>query len=161
MRRWDTRPAMSQENVEIVRRLLEAAQRAFNAYWRDPRSIAAALQADDLPPEAREYLGHLDPEVEWKMAMVGQTPRGYLEVAKAWDDYLTWAKAYRVGLGEVRDLGDDRVYAVVDVVAEAAAGGMPMKMRLFVLYTIREGLIARMEEYTEQDQALEAAGLRE
>ena len=119
------------------------------------------LEADDLWPEYREVLGYLDPEVEWKTAVLGQTYRGYLQMAKVWDDYLTWAQEYRVGLKEVVDLGDDRVYGVITVFAKAEAGGMPMNARLFDLYTLREGLIVRMEEYTERDQALEAAGLRE
>jgi len=47
---------MSQENVEIVRRFIDATQRFFEAYWDNPRSIAEAVEADDLWPEYREAL---------------------------------------------------------------------------------------------------------
>jgi hypothetical protein len=56
---------MSDENVEFVRRAFEeVVARAFEAYWREPRSIAAALEADDLWPEWRDLFAPLDPEVE-------------------------------------------------------------------------------------------------
>jgi hypothetical protein len=37
--------------VEVVRRFMEAIERAFDAYWKDPRSIASALEAGELWPE--------------------------------------------------------------------------------------------------------------
>jgi hypothetical protein len=39
---------MSHENVEVVRRYYDATQRAFTAYWEDPRSAADALPAGQL-----------------------------------------------------------------------------------------------------------------
>jgi hypothetical protein len=113
-RERDTGRAMPEVNVEIVRRFMEAMQRSFEAYWENPRSIAAAVEADTLWPEYREVLTYLHPEVEWKTVFLGETHRGYLETAKVWDDY--------------------------DV------------------FTLREGLIVLLEEYTDRDKALEAAG---
>ena len=115
---------MSQENVEIVRRFVEAMQLFFESYRKNPRSIASAVAADALWPEYREVLTYTDPEVEWKTVM-GQTHRGYLETAKVWDDYLTWAEDYRVDLQELAELDDGRVYAVVALVGKAKAGGTP------------------------------------
>jgi hypothetical protein len=87
---------MSDENVEFVRRgFEEVVARAFEAYWREPRSIAAALEADDLWPEWRELFALLDPEVEWKTLFLDTTFRGHLGVARGWDDFLTWADHYR------------------------------------------------------------------
>ena len=151
---------MSQENVEVVRRFVEAMQLFFESYWENPRSIASAVAADSLWPEYREVLTYTDPEVEWKTAM-GQTHRGYLETAKVWDDYLTWAEDYRVDLQELAELDDGRVYAVVALVGKAKAGGTPMHARFFDLFRLRDGRITRIEEYTEREQALEAAGLSE
>jgi ketosteroid isomerase-like protein len=152
---------MSQEHVEIVRSFMDAVQRFFNAYWEDPRSIADAVEADDLWPEYREVLTQVHPEVEWKTAFLGETYRGYLQVAKVWDDFLRWAEDYRVELQEVEDLGEDRVYAVVSRAGEAKAGGGSMDARLFDVFTLRDGRIQRIEEYTSPEQALEAAGLWE
>src|SRR2546426_244206 len=125
---------MSEENVEIVRGFIEAMQRFFEAYWENPRSIAAAVEADTLWPEYREVLTYVHPEVEWKTVLLGETHRGYLGTTKAWDDYLRWAENYRVGQQEVADLGDDRVYAVVTLVGKAKAGGTPMDARLFDVF---------------------------
>jgi hypothetical protein len=49
---------MSQENVDVVRSFMDAVQRFFNAYWKDPRSIAEAVEADDLWPEYRRSPTH-------------------------------------------------------------------------------------------------------
>ena len=152
---------MSEENVEVVRRFIAATQRFFEAYWKDPRSIAAAVEAETLWPEYREALTFLDPDVEWKTIFLGETHRGYLETAKVWDDYLRWADGYRVHLQETEDLGGDQVYAVISVIGTAKIGGAPMDARFFDVFTLRDGRIVRLEEYTERDKALEAAGLQE
>jgi ketosteroid isomerase-like protein len=136
-------------------------QRSFDAYWKSPRSIAAAIEAQDLWPEYREALSYLDADVEWQTVFLGETSRGYLETAKVWDDYLKWAEDYRVRLQEIEDLGDDQVYAVVSLTGKAKAGGTPMDARFFDVFTLRDGLIVRLEEYTDREQAIEAAGLSE
>jgi hypothetical protein len=56
---------MAQENVEIVRRFYEAGQRSIDAYWENPRSGAAALDAGDLDPETAAVLAFLHPAVEY------------------------------------------------------------------------------------------------
>jgi len=152
---------MSQENVEIVRRFIDATQRFFEAYWDNPRSIAEAVEADDLWPEYREALTYVHSEVEWKTVFLGETHRGYLAAARVWDDYFKWAEDYRVRLREVTDLGDDRVYAALALVGKAKAGGAPMNAQFFDVFTLSDGLIVRLEEYTDRAQALEAAGLSE
>ena len=151
---------MSQENVEIVRGFLEAVKRFFEAYWESPRSIVAAVEADDLWPEYRDALSYVHPEVEWQTAFLGETSRGFLEIAKVWDDFLTWAEDYKVDLQEVEDLGGDLVYGVVTL-AGTAQGSGTMDARFFDLFTIRNGSITRIEEYTNREQALAAAGLQE
>ena len=73
---------MSQENVKVARRFMDAMRRFFEAYWENPRSIAAAVEADDLWPEYREMLTYAHPEVEWKAVFLGETYRGYLGTAR-------------------------------------------------------------------------------
>jgi ketosteroid isomerase-like protein len=149
---------MSQENVELVRRFMEAIERAFDAYWKNPRSIAAAIEADDLWPEWSEVFGYLQAQVEWKSAFLGRTHRGHLEGAAAWDDFLTWAQDYRPSLDELADLGGEQVYAVVALIGTGKNSGTRMDSRFFDVFTVRDGLIERIEEYTDRNQALEAAG---
>jgi hypothetical protein len=57
----DTARAMSEENVEVVRRFVDAMQGSFETYWKNPRSIAEAIQTETLWPEYREALSFLDP----------------------------------------------------------------------------------------------------
>ena len=68
---------MSQDNVEIARRFSLAFERSSRAYWKNPRSLVAALQAGDLDPEGTELLSYLHPKVEWKTAfsLEGETHR--------------------------------------------------------------------------------------
>jgi hypothetical protein len=102
---------MSAKNVDVVRRSFDALERAFDAYWRDPRSIAAAMESGDLWPEWAEAFGYMHPEIEWQTVFLRQTFRGHLESARAWDDFLRWAQDYRPSLDGVEDLGGERVSA--------------------------------------------------
>jgi hypothetical protein len=67
---------VSTENVELVRRNIGTMQLALNAYWRDPRSIVAALDADEL----------------W--------PKCYVEMAVAWTDFLKRVEGFTVRIEE-------------------------------------------------------------
>ena len=152
---------MSQENLEIVRRFFDAIERAFDAYWSSPRSIAAAIEADDLWPEWREVFGYVHPHIEWQTVFLGETHRGHLEAAANWDDFLTWAEDYRPSLEDLADLGGDHVFVVVALVGEGKDSDLRMNARFFDLFTLRDGLIVRIEEYTDRNQALETLGLSE
>jgi len=152
---------MSQENAEVVRRFFETLERGFDAYWKDPRSIAAALEAGELWPAWAQAYAYVHPRIEWKTVFLGQTVRGHRETARAWDDFLTWAQDYRPTLEAVDDLGGDQVYAVVGLVGSEKDSGGRMQTRFFDVFTVREGQIVRIEEYTTKTEALEAVGLSE
>jgi hypothetical protein len=51
---------VSAENVELTRRNIDTMQRALNAYLRDRRSIAAALDAGELWPEWDDFLKRVE-----------------------------------------------------------------------------------------------------
>ena len=89
---------MSQENVEIVRRYVEALEKAIAAYWSDPRPAAAAMEKGELRPENREVFRYLDPEVEWNTAFARVSFRGHLGVAQGWDWLSEAAEHYSVTL---------------------------------------------------------------
>jgi ketosteroid isomerase-like protein len=152
---------MSQENVEVVRRFMNAIERAFDAYWKSPRSIAASLEARDLWPEWAEAYGYLHAQVEWQTRFLRETARGHLEAAGVWDDFLTWAKDYRPSLEAAEDLGGDHVFAVLALVGKSKDSDVRMNARFFDVFTLRDGLIVRIEEYGDRNQALEAVGLSE
>jgi ketosteroid isomerase-like protein len=157
---------MSQENVEIVRRFYEALERSFDAYWRNPRSLAAALETDDLDPEFREMLSYEHPEVEWR-PFAGETydahdtHRGHLGILRAWDEWLPMAEDYRVTLEEATDLGADRVLAVAVLALKGKGSRIQVETRSFTIYALRDGLIIGVNEYRDRAEALEAGSLSE
>ena len=64
-------------------------------------------------------------------------------------------------LEELVDVGDDRVVAVQRVTGRAKASGVRTELRYAVVYTVRDGKIARGREYIDRANALEAVGLRD
>ena len=152
---------MSKENMEVVRRSFAALDRAFDSYWASPRSIAAAMEAEDWP-EWEEAFDYVHPDVEWQTVFLGETFHGRAEVARAWDDFLKWAEDYRPSLETTEILGADRVFASVRLVgrSKGVRGGTVMNARFYDVFTIKDGRIVRLEEYATRAEALEAAQLQ-
>jgi ketosteroid isomerase-like protein len=124
---------MSQENVEIVRSFL-------------------AVELD-------EALTYADPGIVWNpveesSAQGHEAVRASTERWKSeWDDYELIPEGFV-------DLGD-RVVATVRFRARGRASGVEVDARLYDVYTLRDGKIVRMDQFTDRSEALEAAGLRE
>lgn len=146
---------MSAENVELVRRCFDVVARAFDAYWREPRSIARAIEADDLWPEWRELFELLDPAVEWKTLFLDTTFHGREGVARGWDDFLTWADHYAPSMEDAEDIGENRVLIAV-AFAGKAKDGPPMSGTFFAVFTVQDGRILRVDEHTTRAEALAA-----
>ena len=136
---------MSQENVEIVRRGVEA--------WN----------ADDLDA----FLAWLDPEVEWhpsiEPALEGgeTTYRGLDGARKAWDDYRSGAwERLTMRIEEIRDLGDSvLVLAHIDLTARTT--GLEFTEEIGSLMTFRGGKVITSQDFLSHAEALVAAGLSE
>jgi ketosteroid isomerase-like protein len=146
---------MSDEDVAFVRRGFEVVARAFDAYWRDPRSITQAMETDELWPEWRELFDLLDPAVEWKTLFLGTTFHGRDGVANGWDDFLTWADHYRPGLEDAEDLGENGVL-IMGAFAGTAKDGPPMTGGFFAIFTVGDGRIVSVHEHTTRAEALAA-----
>jgi ketosteroid isomerase-like protein len=123
--------SMSQENVEVVRRFL-------------------VVDLDDLLP-------FVDPDIVWNpveesSARGPEAVRASTERWKSeWDDYELTPE-------EFVDMGD-RVVATVRFRARGRVSGIEVDARLYDVFTLRDGKIVRMDQFTEQSEALEAAGL--
>ena len=152
---------MSQENVEIVRRYFEAVERAWEAYWQGPRSVADSVRAGEVEPEIADAMRHLHPNIEWKSALIGITTRGHQDTVHGVDQLLEAAQDYRTKTQEVTDLGGNQVLAILELAMKGKASDIDVNTTIFSLVTVEDGLIIRMDEYLERDEALEAAGLRE
>jgi ketosteroid isomerase-like protein len=131
--------AMSQENVEIVRRAF-----AYEYYGVGDRAEAEAI---------------LDPHVV--MNPIDDSPSHGPDQMRS--DWERWASAFddlRVTLEEIIDAGD-QVVVVAHHEGRGQASGVKVDARFYEVYTLREGKVSRVDEYTERADALEAAGLEE
>ena len=134
---------MSQENVEIVRD-------AVVAYNRGDLDTLLAYCADDIDYRAVE--GALDD----RGPMHGKDAvRAYFQ---DWLDTFDDLKAEPL---ELIDAADEQVVTVLRFGGRAKLSGVEADLTFAVVYTLRDGKVARGREYWTKDQALEAAGLRE
>jgi ketosteroid isomerase-like protein len=133
---------MSPENVEVVQEFIEASGRG------DLDALMAAL----------------DPTVEW--TPVESDPdyavhRGHDDV-RAW--LVEWAEALpdmRWEAERILDAGVEVVVALVRAVGRGAVSGLDVETPAYgTVFTVRSGMIVRIEEYADRKQALEAVGLR-
>jgi len=129
------------ENVELVRR--------FNALGNAGRWDAVA----EL----------LHPAVEWVIAREhpdARTVSGRDELTEYRRQWDTMMPDLRIDLDRVLDV-DDRVVAIGIARGTGTGSGADVRVPLALVYTLRDGLITRGEEYLDPDEALEAAGLAE
>ena len=134
---------MSQENVEIVRRVLDAMNR------RDFETI------DSLSSEEGEFNSRL-------AASEGHVFRGRQGIR----DYFAWLEEafdeFRGEVEEIIDAGEDRVVALLRASVRGKASGVPLDdQRFAIVFTFQGERIARADSYLSPAEALEAAGLSE
>jgi ketosteroid isomerase-like protein len=124
---------MSQENVEIVNTFLNV--------------------------DVDEALTYVDPGVFWNP--IEELPTQGLEAMRAalehwrgeWDDYKVMPE-------EFVDVGD-QVVAMVRLRGRGRGSGVEIDARFYDVYTLRDGKIVRMDQFTERSEALQAVGLEE
>jgi len=132
---------MSQENVEIVRRLVDA----FNE--RDLESFAELTTPDF---EWTTSMAAVEGEIFWGREGI-ETYFGRMR--DAWEEFLA------VG-DEFRDLGD-RVLWRGRLQGRGRGSGVPVSAPLDILYDVRAGKVSSMHSFLDHDEALRAAGLTE
>jgi ketosteroid isomerase-like protein len=144
---------MSQENVEVARHWYEAINGWLETYWADPgRSLGDT-------PGTEALFGRMDPEVEWNWLFTPGTLRGREQLLGAASDWIETVDSWRIEVEDVLDGSDERVVALVRVVARGRGSGVPVDQRVFSVLTVRDGKVARIDDHTERADALEAAGL--
>jgi uncharacterized protein len=131
---------MSQENVEIVRRVLEGVTGGDSA----------------------SALAELDPDVEFDMSMRPErlVARGHEGVVKAMRTWVGTWDAWRLDVEELIDAGD-RVLAVHRESGRGRGSGVPLSQTTFCVYTLRNGKVIGIKAFHTRDEAVEAAGLSE
>ena len=131
---------MSQENVEIVRRGIEAFNR------RDLKTWLTTFRSDA--------------EIDWSRARgpLKGVYRGHGELEVFWDEWLTfdWVEV------EPHDLTEAGSEVVVpNTTSFHGRQGIEVAATSAWVYTVEDGLITRLRMFQERAEALEAAGLRE
>jgi ketosteroid isomerase-like protein len=133
---------MSQENVELARRGIDALNRL---------GVESVI---DL----------CDPQVAW-ISIAGflsdsedfHGPSG----VRAWFDKVgeTFSEVHWEA-EEITD-GGDRLLVALKLAATGRASGIQGEIRIFQAWTIRDGKLARLESYLSRTEALDAVGLAE
>ena len=133
---------MSRENVEIV----TGAYERFGATGDFDEEIATPDFVWDMSnfrgwPEQQVYEG-----VDGARTFLAAWTEG-------WDD---WS----LEIDAVHDAGE-KVVVFLRQRGRSKAAGMPIEMSFAQVWTLRDGKEARMDMYSDRDEALEAVGLRE
>jgi ketosteroid isomerase-like protein len=123
---------MSQENVELVRRFVLS-------------------EPDDL--------SDAHPDIVWN-PVDEEASQGHDAVRAALTRWMGEWDEYHEVLEELVDLGD-RVFGTFYLRGRGRGTGIEIDGRLYSVYTVRDGKVARMDEYATRTEALEAVGLRE
>jgi ketosteroid isomerase-like protein len=134
---------MSDDNVETVRRVVDATNR------RDPDAFVAALS----------------PDVEWEDDLFGteggRTYRGAAEV-REWLNQVwePWKNLHMEAL-EITPGRDGRVFVEFELTARGKESGAETHARFWTVSEIAEGKIRTRQTFRDRAQALEATGLAE
>jgi ketosteroid isomerase-like protein len=124
---------MSRENVEIVRRFLLV--------------------------DVDEALTYADPDIVWNP--IEELPgQGHGAVRASLARWKAEWHDYKVMPEEFEDRGD-RVVVTVRLRGRGRGSGIEIDARFYDVYSLRDGKIVRMDQFTARSQALKAVGLRE
>jgi ketosteroid isomerase-like protein len=139
----DTAEAMTEENVEVLRRL----------YGRWERGDLHTAEFFDAEVEIARIGSEL-PGIngEW---------RGLDGFGVAMTSYLDALADLRVEAERMIDLGDDRVLVLSRQTARGKTSALPFDSEFGDLFTFRNGKILRYASYWDRADALAAAGLSE
>jgi uncharacterized protein len=126
---------MAEANVEIVGRLIDAWSR---------RDLEAVLEA-------------MHPQCEVRGIEVGEALRGHDELAAGFRD---WFDAFEEFTIEPEDFisDGDRVLVPMRQRARGKGSGLEIDQRFYQLFTLRDGMVFRFEEYSEEADAQKALG---
>jgi ketosteroid isomerase-like protein len=129
---------VSQENVEVVRAYLNA------------------FAGGDVDASAAFW----DPEITWQVidGVIGEI-RGEQAARRYAAEWLEMVADMTLLPEELLDAGAEQVVATLRVTGRWMRSGVVAQVRFAALYTLREGRIVAIREYSDRGEAVEAAGL--
>ena len=134
---------MSDENVEVVRRIIDAINR---------RDVDAVVESttDGVVTDWSNSRG-----------LLSGVHRGRGQAQEAFESFLEPWESLQWELEEVVELGDHRVLSVSRLQMRGRGSGVEVNASGASIWTIRDGKAAVVTLYQSKAQALEAAGLSE
>ena len=137
---------MSQENVEIARRLV------------------AAWNQRDLDV----FASMLDSEVEWRPALIGRAEGAATTEYNGIEGFWRWVAEtdevmdrFWLNDREYRELGDDRALVLAVLQGRGKASGVEISAEIGQVLTFHGGRVVSYRAYLDWTEALEALGLSE
>jgi ketosteroid isomerase-like protein len=131
---------MSQQNVELA------------ASWYE-----AATSKEELLEAMPKTMALCDPEVEWTAPEDGSIYRGREGVRRRLEEWLESFDCFRYDVQSVIECGGDQVLVEAIEVGRGAVSGVEARSTNYQLLTIRDGMITRIREFYDRDNALRAA----
>ena len=134
---------MSEENVEIVRNAIAAFDRGdIEGVLRVCDEDIVITQPPELPGVSPEQHGH----------------QGVLEALAIWPEQ--WDD-YRIELLRIAAAPGGKVFVTQRTRGRGKQSGIEVNMDFSFVFTVRDTKISEWRLFVQEDQALEAAGLRE
>jgi ketosteroid isomerase-like protein len=134
---------MSEENMEIVRSAFAAADRDdMDGILRLCDEDIVVIQPPDLPGVSREQRGH------------GGVLEAFSIWPEQWDDY-------RIELLKIAAARGAKIFVSTRTSGRGKQSGVEVSMDFSFVFTITDGKISEWRLFTQEAQALEAAGLSE
>ncbi len=137
---------MSQEQID-------ALKRGFEAFNRGDWDAALEGFADDVVQRA--YFAPVTGE---------RSLHGRAAIKRAWEaasEVFGGGGTYRVEAQGFRDLGGGVILVPVRLSGRGTASGVETEVEIVQVWTLRQGLVVRLDQYADEAEALEAAGLSE
>src|SRR5215208_5474999 len=133
---------MSQENVELVLRVLDDARQNPAALWQVlDEEVQWEVGALDIPDSGGTWHG----------------PDGVREFFRRWvGPFDEWGYEF----GEAIDAGDSVVVRIHQW-GRGKGSGVTVESEFWQVWTVRDGKVVRGTHHAEKAEALQAAGLRE
>ena len=147
---------MSEENVEVVRRVTEMGEEA--------------IRRDDLGAGFDECVarGLIATNVEYQAGPRGGTGVAGLDDVVGRDGLVQFLRRWTEDFHDLEteyegfiDAGDDRVLVLMHSSGTGKASGVPVEIRTAALYELEAGCIVRVFVFLRPEDAFKAAGLEE
>jgi ketosteroid isomerase-like protein len=132
---------MSEQNVEIVRR--------FEECWSN-RDLAGALECvhDELEFDWSDSIGPFQGNY-----------KGHEGFTRFWHDMLEAWERFSPEMVEIFECGPEKLITLDVVRARGKGSGVDTEARGAMLWTVRDGKIARAKMFQTKEEAFQAAGL--